>query len=86
MEQSVALSSRRLETLAGEQTGDAVDDGEIVALGRAAQPAVGSGLETAAAALRTALAEDSPEWKAKFKGVIDSCKACHKTFRAEKKK
>jgi cytochrome c556 len=43
-------------------------------------------LETAATALETALADESPEWKAKFKGVIDSCKACHKTFRAEKKK
>jgi predicted CxxxxCH...CXXCH cytochrome family protein len=32
------------------------------------------------------LADESPEWKAKFKGVIDACKACHKTFRAEKKK
>ena len=43
-------------------------------------------LATAAAALNEALSEDSPEWKAKFKGVIDACKACHKTFRAEKKK
>lgn len=44
------------------------------------------GLEIAAKALKTSLADESPEWKAKFKGVIDACKACHKTFRAEKKK
>ena len=44
------------------------------------------GLETAAATLKMALEGEAPEWKAKFKGVIDACKACHKTFRAEKKK
>ncbi|ODR98029.1 hypothetical protein AUC68_11020 [Methyloceanibacter methanicus] len=44
------------------------------------------GLETAAAALKTALEGDAPEWQAKFKGVVDACKTCHKTFRAEKKK
>lgn len=43
-------------------------------------------LATAAAALKTALEGDAPEWQAKFKGVIDACKTCHKTFRAEKKK
>ena len=41
-------------------------------------------LEKAAAALKVALDGESPEWKAKFKGVIDSCKACHKTFRMKK--
>jgi len=42
------------------------------------------GLETAAADLVMALeAPDAPEWKAKFKGVIDACKTCHKTFRME---
>lgn len=41
-------------------------------------------LEKTAATLKTALASESPDWQAKFKGVIDSCKACHKTFRAEK--
>lgn len=42
-------------------------------------------LNKAAAALKVALEGDSPEWQAKFKGVIDACKTCHKTFRAEKK-
>ena len=42
------------------------------------------GLETAAKDLVMALeAPDAPEWKAKFKGVIDACKTCHKTFRME---
>jgi cytochrome c556 len=30
------------------------------------------------------LESESPKWKAKFKGVIDACKTCHKTFRMEK--
>lgn len=42
-------------------------------------------LATAAAALEEAVSSESPEWKAKFKDVIDACKTCHKTFRAEKK-
>jgi cytochrome c556 len=42
------------------------------------------GLESAAADLILALeAPEAPEWKAKFKGVIDACKTCHKTFRME---
>jgi cytochrome c556 len=42
------------------------------------------GLETAAKNLVMALeAPEAPEWKAKFKGVIDACKTCHKTFRME---
>lgn len=42
------------------------------------------GLQTAANDLILALeAPGAPEWKAKFKGVIDACKTCHKTFRAE---
>lgn len=40
-------------------------------------------LETAAARLLAALGAGSPDWKMKFKGVIDACKGCHKTFRAE---
>jgi cytochrome c556 len=43
-------------------------------------------LATAAAALEEAVSSESPEWKAKFKDVIDACKTCHKTFRAEKDK
>ncbi|WP_158007833.1 cytochrome c [Methyloceanibacter marginalis] len=27
----------------------------------------------------------APDWKAQFKGVIDACKTCHKTFRMEEK-
>jgi len=41
-------------------------------------------LKTAATALKAALDGDSPEWQAEFKGVIDSCKTCHKTFRVKK--
>ena len=42
-------------------------------------------LTKAATALKVALEGDAPEWQAKFKGVVDACKTCHKTFRAEKK-
>ena len=42
-------------------------------------------LEHAAANLLTALNDGAPDWKATFKGAIDACKACHKTFRAEEK-
>ncbi|GFO83440.1 cytochrome c [Methyloceanibacter sp.] len=42
-------------------------------------------LTKAATALKVALEGDASEWKAKFKGVVDACKTCHKTFRAEKK-
>ena len=42
------------------------------------------GLETAAKDLILALeAPGAPDWKPKFKGVIDACKTCHKTFREE---
>jgi len=41
------------------------------------------GLVKASNELVAALESDSPEWKAKFKGVIDACKTCHKTFRME---
>jgi cytochrome c556 len=41
------------------------------------------GLEGAASDLVTALQAEAPDWKAKFKGVIDACKTCHKTFRME---
>jgi cytochrome c556 len=41
-------------------------------------------LAVAAQDLVTALEGNAPDWKAKFKGVIDACKACHKTFRIEK--
>ena len=37
----------------------------------------------AAKDLVAALEAEAPDWKAKFKGVIDACKTCHKTFRAE---
>jgi len=40
-------------------------------------------LDAAAKDLVTALEASAPDWKAKFKGVIDACKTCHKTFRAE---
>lgn len=40
-------------------------------------------LEAAAKDLVMALEAEAPDWKAKFKGVIDSCKTCHKTFRME---
>ena len=42
-------------------------------------------LATAAAALEESVSGDASEWKAKFKDVVDACKTCHKTFRAEKK-
>jgi cytochrome c556 len=43
-------------------------------------------LETAAKDLILALeAPGAPDWKAQFKGVIDACKTCHKTFRMEEK-
>lgn len=41
------------------------------------------GLTVAAKDLVTAFEGGAPDWKAKFKGVIDACKTCHKTFRAE---
>jgi cytochrome c556 len=41
------------------------------------------GLQTAAKDLVMALG--APDWQAKFKGVIDACKTCHKTFRQEEK-
>lgn len=40
-------------------------------------------LGVAAKDLVAALEASAPDWKAKFKGVIDACKTCHKTFRAE---
>jgi len=40
-------------------------------------------LGVAAKDLIAALETSAPDWKAKFKGVIDACKTCHKTFRAE---
>ena len=40
-------------------------------------------LDAAAQDLLAALEVSAPDWKAKFKGVIDACKTCHKTFRAE---
>lgn len=43
-------------------------------------------LEASAKDLVAALAADAPDWKVKFKGVIDACKGCHKTFRAEEEK
>jgi len=42
------------------------------------------GLEGAASDLVMALEAEAPDWKAKFKGVIDACKTCHKTFRMKK--
>ena len=41
-------------------------------------------LGLAAKDLVTALEGSAPDWKTKFKGVIDACKTCHKTFRTEK--
>lgn len=42
------------------------------------------GLEVAAKELILALeAPGAPDWKTKFKGVVDACKTCHKSFRAE---
>jgi cytochrome c556 len=41
-------------------------------------------LNAAAKTLADALEADSPDWKGDFKTVIDACKTCHKTFRAEK--
>lgn len=40
-------------------------------------------LGVAAQTLIAALESGAPDWKAKFKGVIDACKTCHKAFRAE---
>ena len=40
-------------------------------------------LGVAAKDLVAALEGGAPDWKAKFKGVIDACKTCHKTFRTE---
>lgn len=40
-------------------------------------------LGVAANDLVAALEASTPDWKAKFKGVIDACKTCHKTFREE---
>jgi len=40
-------------------------------------------LTSAAKDLVAALEGEAPYWKAKFKGVIDACKTCHKTFREE---
>ena len=40
-------------------------------------------LGVAAKDLIAALDSNAPDWKAKFKGVIDACKTCHKTFRVE---
>ena len=40
-------------------------------------------LGVAAKDLVAALEANDPNWTAKFKGVIDACKTCHKTFRAE---
>jgi cytochrome c556 len=41
-------------------------------------------LQAAAKALATALETGAAGWKGDFKGVIDACKTCHKSFRAEK--
>jgi cytochrome c556 len=41
-------------------------------------------LRTQAEALAAALDAGSPDWKTDFKAVIDACKTCHKSFRAEK--
>jgi cytochrome c556 len=43
-------------------------------------------LNAAATALAEALYAGAPDWQGKFKTVIDACKTCHKTFRAEKQK
>ena len=40
-------------------------------------------LGVAAKDLVAALEGGAPDWKAKFKGGIDACKTCHKTFRTE---
>jgi len=40
-------------------------------------------LAVAAKNLAAVLEANDGVWKAKFKDVIDACKACHKTFRAE---
>lgn len=40
-------------------------------------------LGVAAADLTTALDGGDDGWKAKFKGVVDACKTCHKSFREE---
>jgi len=41
-------------------------------------------LEAQAKALAAALDSSNPGWKTDFKAVIDACKTCHKSFRAEK--
>ncbi|HZJ12801.1 MAG TPA: cytochrome c [Methyloceanibacter sp.] len=41
-------------------------------------------LQTQAKALAAALETSAPDWKTDFKAVIDACKTCHKSFRAEK--
>ena len=41
-------------------------------------------LKTQAKALAAALETSAPDWKTGFKAVIDACKTCHKSFRAEK--
>jgi len=41
-------------------------------------------LQTKAKALTAALDAENPGWKTDFKAVIDACKTCHKSFRAEK--
>lgn len=41
-------------------------------------------LHAAAKTLADALEAGSPDWKGDFKTVIDACKRCHKSFRAEK--
>lgn len=41
------------------------------------------GLDAAASELTTALEAGADDWKAKFKGVVDACKTCHKSFREE---
>jgi cytochrome c556 len=41
-------------------------------------------LRTQAEALAAALDANAPDWKTDFQAVIDACKTCHKSFRAEK--
>ncbi|WP_083239250.1 c-type cytochrome [Methyloceanibacter superfactus] len=41
-------------------------------------------LRTQAGALAAALDANAPDWKTDFQAVIDACKTCHKSFRAEK--
>jgi cytochrome c556 len=42
-------------------------------------------LAAAAKDLVMVLENGAQDWTAKFQGVTDACKTCHKTFRAEKK-